>query len=248
MKKFVLLALTISFSVVSNAQSFTSPYRLGIQADIPLAVTGTSFLTASYLMSTQKKLPPKEALQLLDRNEVNRFDRGATRQNSKVAAYISDATMYTAMALPLLHLINKDSRKDFGKVAAMGAEVLVVNIGITNLVKESVGRKRPLLYNPEVPMEKKLKKDNFKSFFSGHTSTVASMSFFFAQSFADYNPHSKLKPMVWSLSAALPIVTGVLRYKAGKHYWTDVIVGYVVGAAIGVGVPWLHKTAVGINK
>lgn len=248
MNRFYLLLLSFTLSVSCIGQGFTSPYRLGIQVDVPMAVTGVSFLTASTLMGTTKTLPPKEAILALNRNEVNRFDRGATRQNSKVAAYLSDATMYAAMALPLLHLANRNSRKDFGTVAAMSAEVFVVNVGITNLIKESVSRKRPLLYNPDVPMERKLKKDNFKSFFSGHTSTVSSMSFFFAQSFADYNPNSKLKPMVWSLSAALPIVTGLLRYKAGKHYWTDVLVGYAVGAVIGVGVPWLHKTAVGLNK
>ena len=60
--------------------------------------------------------------------------------------------------------------------------------------------------------------------------------------------NSKLKPMVWSLCAALPVLTGVLRYKAGKHYWTDVLVGYVVGAAIGVAVPYLHSVKLKFNR
>ena len=39
----------------------------------------------------------------------------------------------------------------------------------------------------------------------------------------------------------LPAVTGYLRFKAGKHFPTDIIVGYGVGATIGYLVPELHK-------
>jgi membrane-associated phospholipid phosphatase len=74
------------------------------------------------------------------------------------------------------------------------------------------------------------------------------MSFSLAMMYADYNPKSKLKPLVWSLCAAFPIATGALRYKAGKHFWTDVITGYVMGALIGVGVPYLHSQKLSFNR
>jgi membrane-associated phospholipid phosphatase len=32
-----------------------------------------------------------------------------------------------------------------------------------------------------------------------------------------------------------------LRVEAGKHFYTDVLVGAVVGSAIGVAVPMLHR-------
>ncbi len=248
MKQFYILVSFIFTLQLAQAQQFVSPYKLSTQVDIPLAFTSVSFLTGGYLIGTTHKLPPREQLLNLNRTEVNRFDRGATKQNSRIAAYTSDALLYASIALPLAHLANRNSRKDFGKVAAMGAEVFVLNLGVTELVKNAVGRKRPLLYNPEVPIERKWKRDNFKSFFSGHTSTVSAMSFYFAQTYADYNPNSKLKPMVWSISAALPLITGLLRYKAGKHYWTDVIVGYAVGALIGIGVPYLHRTILPMNQ
>ena len=80
------------------------------------------------------------------------------------------------------------------------------------------------------------------SFFSGHTSCVASNSFFAARVFSDYYPESKWKPVVWGAAIALPAVTGYLRVKAGKHYPSDVIAGYAVGAAVGYFVPKLHRT------
>lgn len=249
LRKILLLALCIQLSIFSNAQApFTSPYKLSLAVDIPLGTNAIGLLGTSYLLGTTHSLPSQESILKLDRNSINKFDRGATYQNSKTCGYISDATMYAAIALPLLHLINPNSRKDFGKIAVMTAEVFALNIAVTNLFKETIHRPRPLVYNPDVPMAKKLKKDNFKSFFSGHTSTVSSMSFFFAATYATYNPNSKLKPVVWSLCAALPILTGVLRYKAGKHYWTDVITGYLVGAAIGVAVPYLHSVKWKFNQ
>ncbi len=241
-RKVILLAVCLQSFFLSEAQTpFTSPYKLSLAVDIPLGTNAIGLLGTSYLIGTTHTLPSKESVMSLNRNDVNKFDRGATYQNSKTCGYISDATMYAAIAMPLFHLINPNSRKDFGKIAAMTGEVLALNFAITNLLKETVHRPRPLVYNPDIPVEKKLKKDNFKSFFSGHTSTVASMSFFFATTFVAYNPNSKLKPMVWSICAALPLATAVLRYKAGKHYWTDVITGYVIGAAIGVAVPYLHS-------
>jgi membrane-associated phospholipid phosphatase len=41
----------------------------------------------------------------------------------------------------------------------------------------------------------------------------------------------------------MPLTTGLMRYKAGKHFWTDVLIGYAVGALVGVGVPALHSTS-----
>ncbi|HWB64428.1 MAG TPA: phosphatase PAP2 family protein [Chitinophagales bacterium] len=202
----------------------------------------------SYLIGIARPIPNPESLNTLNRTDVIKFDRGATYQNSKACAYISDAALFASTGLPLLQLISKNSRKDFGTVAAISAETFTLNLAITNLFKETVRRKRPLLYNPDIPVEKKYKKDNFKSFFSGHTSTVACMSYSFAEMYAAYNPKSKLKPMVWSLSAVFPLVTGILRYKAGKHYWTDVITGYIAGAICGLAVPYLHRNSLGFNR
>lgn len=248
MKKCLVALLYCLVLVRAEAQPFIQPYKLSLAIDVPVGANAIALLGASLLISTTHNLPEKENLQLLNRDSVNRFDRGATYQHSKAAGYVSDAALYASVAMPLLQLINKNSRKDFGKVAAISAETFTLNLALTDFVKETVHRTRPLVYNPDVPLDTKYKKDNFKSFYSGHTSTVSAMSFSFAEMYAAYNPNSKLKPMVWSLCAAFPILTGVLRYKAGKHYWTDIITGYMAGAVVGLAVPYLHSTGLGINR
>lgn len=247
MRKLVLLVLA-TVSVYTSSAQFVSPYKYSYSIDIPVSTNAFALLGTSALIGFGFQMPPQSEVQALDRNSINKFDRGATYNHSKAAGYVSDAALYASVALPLLQLINKNARKDFGKVAGISAEVFALNLAFTNLLKETVKRKRPLLYNPDIPIERNMKKDNFKSFFSGHTSTVSAMSFSFAAMYAAYNPHSKLRPMVWSLCAAFPLVTGILRYEAGKHYWTDVIVGYAVGALIGVGVPYLHTIKMPYNR
>src|SRR4029077_16601723 len=80
-----------------------------------------------------------------------------------------------------------------------------------------------------------------ESFFSGHTSNAATATFFGARVFTDLRPHSKLVPFVWIAAAGVPAFTAYSRYKAGKHFPSDVVVGYIVGASIGYFVPQLHK-------
>lgn len=39
----------------------------------------------------------------------------------------------------------------------------------------------------------------------------------------------------------MPAITGYLRYKAGYHFLSDNILGYVIGAGTGILIPKMHK-------
>jgi membrane-associated phospholipid phosphatase len=60
---------------------------------------------------------------------------------------------------------------------------------------------------------------------------------------SDYHPDMKTEYKIglWTFAAAVPFATAYLRVSAGKHFPTDVMTGYAVGAAIGWLVPHLHK-------
>jgi membrane-associated phospholipid phosphatase len=197
---------------------------------------GTAFLL-------EKKRPGLTVDQIngLDRNTISVFDRNATHNWNTTAAKWSDGLMISTGVLPLLFLIDERSRKDFGKVAMIYSEIFLVNVALTNLTKELVQRKRPYVYNPNVPLHEKMDKDATHSFFSGHVSLTAAMAFGFAQMYQDYFPNSPAKAGVWFGAAVLPLAVAILRNRAGKHFWTDVLVGYAVGAAVGILIPRLHK-------
>lgn len=238
MKHHLLILLFILAYFGIQAQS---PYKFRYAVDVPLVAVGFGSLMGGFIH--ENKRDPLQAVDVmaLDRMSISTFDRNATYYWSPKSAHWSDALMYMSAATPLLFLAGERSRKDFGMVAAISAEVFLLNTGLTYLTKELVQRKRPFLYNPDAPLEEKLLKGSTQSFFSGHTSTVSSMTFSFAMMHSHYYPDSQVKPLVWFLAGVLPMATAILRVRAGKHYWTDVLIGYGVGASIGVGVPLLHK-------
>jgi len=47
--------------------------------------------------------------------------------------------------------------------------------------------------------------------------------------------------LIWSAAVLIPAVTGFSRVNTHNHFPTDVIVGYIVGAAIGYLIPVIHK-------
>ncbi len=64
-----------------------------------------------------------------------------------------------------------------------------------------------------------------------------------AKVYSDVNPDASEtgKVLVWSGAAALPAAVGYFRIQAGQHFLTDVALGYVLGAGVGILVPELHK-------
>ena len=96
------------------------------------------------------------------------------------------------------------------------------------------------LYNESIPIEERLEADGRNSFLSGHTSMTALSTFMMAKMLVDYHPNTKYKPLIWTTATAIPLTTGFLRYKAGKHFFTDVLAGFAVGALTGYLVPHIH--------
>jgi membrane-associated phospholipid phosphatase len=118
----------------------------------------------------------------------------------------------------------------------------MLNQGLNWMAKGLTRRTRPFVYDPESPFEDKTKTNARLSFYSGHTSTAASMTFFTAKVFSDYLSNKTAKALIWTAAAVYPALVGYLRRDSANHFRTDVITGYLVGALIGYGIPLLHKT------
>lgn len=218
-----------------------NPYALSWKLDAPLASASIGLHT-SYLLLKPRIQPLTETQILaLRRNDVWAFDRSPTYNWSRPAAKTSDGLMLFAMASPTLLLLDPNVRRHAPKVTVMALQVFALNTGITNLTKVLAHRTRPFVYNPNAPLEYKTRPDARLAFFSGHTSVTSSMSFFTAKVFHDYNPNSKARPYIWAAAALVPATTGYLRWRAGKHFITDILVGYAVGALVGIGIPELYK-------
>lgn len=234
---FLWVMLTSPFGHLLCAQS-SGPYYLSVKRDVWYVSAGAGTLLAGEYLRSKV---PDLTLQDLEVEEINRFDRVATRMSSSTAADWSDINLYTSIGLSGALLLGKNIRRDFGKIAILFLETMAINGGLTNLSKATFLRPRPYVFDENWDPERILSSGDRAAFVSGHTSGSAAGAFFFARVFSDYYPESKLKPYVWVVAAGMPALTGYLRVRAGRHYPTDVIAGYLVGASAGYLVPTLHK-------
>ncbi|MFK8007279.1 MAG: phosphatase PAP2 family protein [Saprospiraceae bacterium] len=240
--KIIINFLFLSFFSFSILQAqIENPYKCTKKKDAIIYSIGSASLGLGFYLGTKTPSLKIEEIELLDKNSINRFDRIATSYSSERARKASDVFFYGMMAMPSLFVFSKSMRRDAKSIALIYGETLFLTVGITSITKKTILRSRPLVYNSNFDIDTKMEKNARYSFFSGHASVVSASSFFTAKVFADYYPDSKWKPVVWGAAATIPAITGYLRVRAGKHYPTDVITGYAVGAVIGILIPQIHK-------
>ncbi len=218
-----------------------SPYQLDWKKELYYFGASAGTLGLGAYLEKQTPIFDLGQLETVNAKSINSFDRGAASNYSLSAHEASNWLWYGSFALPTLFLADKSTRDDFGIIATLWGETVLLNSGVTVVSKYAFRRPRPYVYNPDVSVETKMTTTAKGSFFSGHTSMTAANTFFVAKVFSDYYPDSKWKPIVWTAAATIPALTGYFRVKGGRHYPTDVITGYAVGAAIGYFIPHLHK-------
>jgi len=218
-----------------------SPYQLRTQREVILLSAGFSVAGVGYgLLQSRDPLTTDEILNL-NPLDVNSFDRFTTENYDLGIERFSDIMLYSSFATAVPFLFDRKVRKDVVKLGVMYTEAATITGGLTLLAKFLSDRKRPFAYNPTVGMDVKLEPNARYSFFSGHTSLAAMNTFFMAKIFSDYHPNSKYKPYVWAGAILIPAATGYGRVESGKHFPTDVLAGYAVGALVGYFVPHLHR-------
>jgi len=221
-----------------------SPYQhFSFKSELPF-IGGLAGLTVTnFLIANPSPLTAEDILQL-DEQRINSFDRYAISRNSKKAQNLSDIFLTGVLVLPTIFLSNHHTRKDIFPLLIMSIEVVGINYALTSITKKLVQRTRPLAYNSAFPLEEKTTENARVSFFSGHTSHTAALSFLTAKVIMDYHPEAKagIKAGIWAFAASIPAITGYLRVRAGKHFPTDTIVGFLAGGLVGIMIPTLHKS------
>lgn len=221
-------------------------YHINYFIDVP--ITATLIATNFWGIKIVDKKTPLDSLTIigLDAKNINRFDRSATRQDADyapTARKISDFGMYGSYALPLLLLADADIRKDWAPLMVLYLETMATAGNLFSWgAAMHIDRIRPLVYNPDVPWKEKTGIRTQNAFYSGHTSSSATASFFVAKVYCDYHPElGNKKYIFYSLALIPPVFTGYHRYKGMKHFPTDVIAGVIVGAGTGILIPHIHK-------
>jgi membrane-associated phospholipid phosphatase len=185
-------------------------------------------------------LSPQD-ISALRSSDINAFDRSATTKNNGTAGSLSDAGLAFNAVFPAVLLLGSEGRKEALTIGTMYFETMLYTTMLTQVTKVIFLRNRPFTYNPDASMGDKGSTDARMSFFSGHTAAAFASATFLTTVFSKYYPNSSWKVYVIGLSFASAAATGICRYEAGKHFPSDIIVGALVGSAIGYVIPELHK-------
>ncbi|MGB2867305.1 MAG: phosphatase PAP2 family protein [Bacteroidota bacterium] len=234
-------ALILSLVLLSTSLFSQSPYRTSWSNDGPALGAGIVFGVSGLIFDSGIRPLSADDVASLSRESINTFDRSATFRYSQSISNISDLFYGAAMVAPLFLLGDPEVRDDWETFAAMYSETMILSGSLTTFAKGTTQRIRPYAYNPDVPLVEKTNAETRRSFFSGHTTMAFSSAVFFSTVYGDYFPHSGWRPYIWTGTLLAAGATGYLRYESGEHFPTDILVGAIVGSAIGYLIPALHK-------
>ncbi len=228
----------IGASDTSKEAYFASEMRI----DLPVIVLTAGFWIASDIRDRSRTSDLCDPF--CDPSTVNAWDRTVIGNHNAGAKAASDA-LVTVLPMQSLWLVVTDFLRLGGDEGVADAVVLTETLAVSGALNQAVkvltARPRPYMYRAEADDGLRLNTgDDYRSFYSSHTSSVFAVLTATAFIFSKRNPKSPLRPLVWALAVSAGATLGVLRVAAGKHFYTDVLSGAAIGTAVGLLIPALH--------
>lgn len=223
-------------------------YQVNRKLEIPFIFGLYASNSLGFHLLQQKPILSSSQIASMDINDVWFFDRSAVKQSyssseRERARRNSDWGLYTSIVLAGVLLLDKEIQKDYVNIILLYLEAHAISSTLYLYPGPMfLDRTRPFVYYPEIPLEEKQLAGSTDSFYSGHVATAATATFFMAKIFTDYHPETQGKKWLYYTSALIPpAFVGYNRYKALKHFPTDVLIGMAFGAATGILLPAIHR-------
>ncbi|WP_165929599.1 phosphatase PAP2 family protein [Pseudocnuella soli] len=244
-------AVTVYESQSANQAREGEVYKIKAKLDIPLTAALTAWTLYGFTQAYDKETTPLAEIQRVNRNDLPRFDRWATKYYNEDAAKTSDLLFYGSMPLPFLLLADKEIRRDFGKITLLYLQAMSVTGTLYTGATTFVDRYRPYVYQYATGgvSEGDAREGNAKnSFFAGHVALVGTATFFTAKVYADYHPGSKWNKWMFTGAGLATATTAYLRHRGGRHFPSDIVLGTAVGVLSGILIPHWHKNKLFKNE
>ncbi len=225
-----------------------TPYQVNPAVDVAL----TAGLLGSYALGEVVK-PTLQggyrckrlvAAASCDAATLNAWDRTVVGNNSAGWRRISDVGQMGSLAVPVLATALDAGLSDSGTAVADAAtETLVITQAAaaatfaTMVLKFAVRRPRPQQYVAGATVSTA---ESSVSFPSGHTTAAAAGSTAYATTFWLKHPAGWARWAVAAAAVSVTAVTGYGRVAGGKHFYTDVVAGALVGGVCGFVLPMVH--------
>jgi membrane-associated phospholipid phosphatase len=177
------------------------------------------------------------------RTELFEIDTGVHDNFSRRAAHLSDALLVSSMAAPVIYLTGSTIDDADGDRLVLYGQSMAVNMLLAQATKRLVQRPRPYLYSKDPAVQRYAREegdDGHMSFYSGHASLSFGAATTGAYLLGASSTNGAARGLAWGLGMAAATSAATLRVRAGKHFYSDVVVGAVVGITVGYLVPALH--------
>ncbi|WP_081210098.1 phosphatase PAP2 family protein [Salegentibacter sediminis] len=241
MKQLTLIIFAFLSINYARSQEKESPYQTDLLKDGIWITTGLGLNAVGVIMIQNKAGLTEAEVLALDKKDIWKIDQWAAGYYSKNEDELSYLPFYASFALPIAFLPSDAERNNFGQISVLYLETMATVGAMFTITAGAVHKSRPLVYNESLSMRERRDNDAQRSFFGGHVAATSAATFFTAKVFQDFNPNSRAIPYVWTSAVAIPAFVGYLRTKSGKHFLTDNLIGFCVGAATGILVPEIHK-------
>jgi len=231
-----LLAVSSAGASAVRAGESRSAYQLSFELDVPLLLIAGGVASGFLFMN---ETGPPACAPLCERNDINRIDRPFAGYYSKGWTQAGDvATAATLLLVPAGLLLGEPSRGGLGDLLVVGEAVLVTS-AIQVSASYMVGRPRPRVYGEEAPVDERNDANAGRSFFSGHVANCVAATIVGATALRRIG-RPRLAWTVLAVGLTGSALVGVARVAGGGHFPSDVVVGYAVGAGVGIALPALH--------
>jgi membrane-associated phospholipid phosphatase len=173
--------------------------------------------------------------------DINPVDRWGYTERDDRAGQLADAGLYGGPTLPLLLSLHPRPRPTYPIVLLLWLETMLLTFALSSLIKNTVSRPRPYVYNENWQLERPLTRRDRAAFLSGHAANATAGATLFAGLLAAYglDRHGLGSLLAGTIAGS----TAFLRVRAAKHWPTDALAGILLGGAVAGAVLWGHREA-----
>jgi membrane-associated phospholipid phosphatase len=159
------------------------------------------------------------------------------------AAHLADAMLGVSVAAPAFYLLGNTIDDADGDKLLIYGQSLAINAMIAGVTKRLVQRPRPYAYSKDPMVRKYIQEegdDAFMSFYSGHSALGFGAATTGAYLLAASGASPSARAFAWGGGFMVAAATANLRVRAGKHFYSDVLIGSAIGISVGYIVPAVH--------
>jgi len=227
--------VTTAFRVAAIAAALvgmTASARAQVESPYDISPGDAAFaVSASALAALAIELLPANAHE--PGNGVNRLDTPVLDNFNRGAAWSSQFLLVTTLVAPAALFVNRPVDDVARDRALLYGEAIAFTALSTNVLKHVIGRPRPYTHNPNArDYVREQGKDASMSFPSGHASfafaAAVSGGILYAMETDDVN----LRATAWGAQLALATMTANFRVRAGKHFYSDILAGALLGTGV----------------